>query len=91
MLSDAAVQHCADLQEFASDSDAIDTDEEVESESLIFDQFSENGGASAIIQTTNVSPKKFYVPWCALDKAIKEGYNAGRAQMFAFSSGCPFS
>ena len=80
LLSDAAVARRADLEEYASGSDAVDTDDEVESESLIYDQFYENGGAAAVIQMTNFSPTEFHSTWCSLEKAIKERYNAGRGR-----------
>ena len=66
LLSNAAVELNADVQEFASDSDAIDTDEEVESESPICNQFYENEGACNIIHMTNFGPTEFYATWCAL-------------------------
>ena len=80
LLSDAAVERRTDLEEYASDSDAVDTDDEVESESPIYDQFYENGGAAAVIQMTNFSPTEFHSTWCSLEKAIEERYNAGRGR-----------
>ena len=59
LLPDAAVECRADLKEFESDSNAIDTDDEVESESSVYDQFYESGGPEAVIQMTNGSPTDF--------------------------------
>ena len=53
----------ADLLEFESDSDAIDTDDEAESESPVYDQFYESGGPGAVIQMTNFSPTEFHGAW----------------------------
>ena len=70
----------ADLQEFESDSDAIDTDDEVERESPVYDQFCESGDPGAVIQMTNFSPTAFHGAWCSLEKAIKERYSASRGR-----------
>ena len=43
LLSDATVERCEDLQGFASESDVIDTDEEVESESQFMINFAKMG------------------------------------------------
>ena len=91
LLSDATVGNHADLQEFASDSDAIDTDEEVESEPPIYDQFYENWGASTIIQIKCVSLTEFYATWCASENSTKERNNAEWGAIFAYSSRCLFS
>lgn len=60
LMSRAAVELCADLKEFDADYDVIDTDDEVKTESPVYDQCYESGGSGSIIQMTNVSPTEIY-------------------------------
>lgn len=50
LLSDATVERSSNLTYYCSDSDKIDANEEVESESQISGQFYENGGSIGAIK-----------------------------------------
>lgn len=63
LLAEAAAARQEEFAQFDNDPDRTDTDEEIESDSPIMDQFFAEGGAEAVLQMTNFSLVEFNGVW----------------------------
>lgn len=86
ILANTAANRIDEFEKYNCTRDVIESDDEAESMSPIFDAFVESGGSEAILSTTNFSIRGFHAIWDHISDFVSNNWCVGRGRRSKFKS-----
>lgn len=75
----------AELNQYAANRDPVESDDENDSPTPIFDAFYNSGGSATILAMTNFTPQEFERCWDIIADFVRTNWNVGRGRRCAHS------